>query len=99
MLRSRRRTWASSMWTKPHSRLSRSSASWKPSGATPSATMRNASLTAAVASSSSQTSRGSNSPRSGVAPKSCACSQIAAVADWFSVSMLSMSNMTVSLFA
>ena len=40
--RSRRCIWACSMLTKPQSRLSRSSAIWKPSGATPSATMRKA---------------------------------------------------------
>ncbi len=77
---------------KPHSRLSRSSASWNPSGATPWARMRNASLTASVASSRSHTSRVSNSPRSGVAPKSCALSQMAAVADCPPVSMVSISK-------
>ena len=70
---------ACSMLTKPQRRLSRSSASWKPSGVTPSAMMRNASLTAARASSRSQTSLGSCSPGSGVAPKSAAFSQIVAV--------------------
>ena len=42
MERSRRRTWASRQLTKPQSRLSRSSASWNPSGQAPSAMMRKA---------------------------------------------------------
>jgi len=56
---------ASKALTMPDSRLSRLSASWKLSGATPSARMRKASLSAAVPSSRSQMSRGSNSPRLG----------------------------------
>ena len=54
------------MLTKTHSTLSRSSASWVPSGQTPSATMRKASAMAVCASSSSQMSRRSNWSRSGV---------------------------------
>ena len=97
--RSSLRVWASSVLTKPHSRLSRSSASWVPSGPTPWLRMRKDSATAASASSASQTSRVSNSPRSGAAPNSAALSQIVAVthcASVSAVSMMSIAFMTIS---
>ena len=66
--RSRRWTWACSVFTKPQSRLSRSSASCVPSGATAPARMWIASSIPASASSSFQVSRLSNSSEPGVAP-------------------------------
>ena len=96
-LRSSLWVWACSMLTNPHSRCSRSSAIWNPSGATPSARMRNASASASVASSASQTSRVSISPRSGAAPNRAAFSQTVAVTDWCPVSMVSISKVMMKL--
>ena len=93
MPRSRRWTWACSVLTKPQSRLSRSSASCVPSGATAPARMWIASSIPASASSSFQISRLSNSSGPGVAPNRAACSQAIAVCD---VSVLMKSCMILS---
>ena len=71
----------SKMFTKPHSSASRSSASWVPSTVTPATMTRMASASASVASSWSQMSRLSSSPRSGLPPKRARFSQTAAVGD------------------
>ena len=73
--------WACSMFAKPHSRLSRSSASWVPSGATLSMRVCTACSMPAMASSSSQTKRLSISSGPGVAPNNAAWSQMAAVGE------------------
>ena len=87
MPRSRRWTWACSVFTKPQSRLSRSSASCVPSGATAPARMWMASSIPASASSSFQIARLSNSSRPGVTPNRAACSHAIAVCDDVSVLM------------
>ena len=85
--RSRRWTCACSVLTKPQRRLSRSSASCVPSGATAPARMWIASSIPASASSSFQISRLSNSSGPGVAPNRAACSHAIAVCDDVSVLM------------